>query len=52
MAGQYGNIRCTTRNHKLVGVDKENNLLLIEGSVPGANDGYVMIRKSKTAKVK
>ncbi|MFP4054046.1 MAG: 50S ribosomal protein L3 [Phycisphaerae bacterium] len=52
MAGQYGNTRCTTRNHKLVGVDKENNLLLIEGSVPGANGGYVMVRKSKTAKVK
>ena len=52
MAGHLGAVRVTSRNHKLVGVDRENNLLLIQGSVPGANGGYVMIRKSKTAKVK
>ena len=51
MAGHMGNERCTSRNHKLVGIDKENNLLLIKGSVPGANGGYVFVRTSKTAKV-
>ncbi len=51
MAGHYGHTRCTSRNHKLVGVDKENNLLLIKGSVPGSKNGYVIVRKSKTARV-
>ncbi len=50
MAGHMGNVKCTSRNHKLVAVDKENNLLLIKGSVPGANGGFVYIRASKTAK--
>jgi len=51
MAGHMGAARCTSRNHRLVSVDKENNLLLIKGSVPGPNGGYVFIRQSKTAKV-
>jgi len=49
MAGHMGAVRCTSRNHRLVGIDKENDLLLIKGSVPGANGGYLLIRKSKTA---
>ena len=52
MPGQMGAARCTTRNHKLVGIDKDNNLLLIKGPVPGANNGYVIVRISKTAKVR
>ena len=51
MAGHLGDARCTTRNHKLVRVDKENNLLLIKGAVPGAKGGYLIIRASKTAGV-
>ncbi len=51
MAGHMGAVRCTSRNHKLVGVDKENDLLLIKGSLPGANGGFLFIRESKTAKV-
>jgi large subunit ribosomal protein L3 len=50
MAGHMGHVRCTSRNHKLIGIDKENHLLLIQGSVPGANGGFVLIRASKTAK--
>ena len=52
MSGHMGTERVTSRNHQLVGIDKENNLLLIQGSLPGANGGHLMIRKSKTAKVK
>ena len=48
MAGQTGNKRITARCQTLVEVDTENNLLLIEGSVPGPNGGYVIVRKSKT----
>lgn len=51
MAGHMGNVRVTSRNHKLVRVDKDNNLLLIKGSVPGPSGGYVYVRVSKTAKV-
>jgi len=50
MSGHMGAARSTTRNHRLVRVDKENNLLLIKGAVPGSNDGYVVVRVSKTAK--
>ena len=52
MPGQLGGVRCTSRNHRLMGVDTENDLLLIKGSLPGANGGYLFVRKSRTAKVK
>jgi len=48
MAGHMGCTRKTTRNHKVVAVDTENNLLLIKGSVAGAGNGYVMMSKAKT----
>lgn len=48
MAGRMGGVRQTIRCQKLVAVDRENNLLLIHGAVPGPNDGYVFIRQSKT----
>ena len=51
MAGHMGAVSRTTRNHRLIGVDAENNLLLIKGALPGANGGFLFIRKSKTAKV-
>lgn len=46
MAGRYGAERVTTRNMKVAGVDKENNLILVNGAVPGPNGGYVMIRET------
>jgi len=50
MAGHMGAVRCTSRNHRLLRVDKENNLLLITGPVPGPIGGYVYVRVSKTAR--
>jgi len=47
MAGHMGSVKRTVRNHTLVGIDKEKNLLLVKGSVPGANGGLVMVRASK-----
>jgi len=44
MAGHYGNTRSTVRNLQVVGVDPENNLLLVRGAVPGPNGGFVVIR--------
>jgi large subunit ribosomal protein L3 len=40
----------TTRNLKVLRVDADNHLLIVEGSVPGAPAGYVLIRKAVAAK--
>jgi large subunit ribosomal protein L3 len=45
MAGHMGVERKTLLNLSVVQVDAEQNLLLIKGSVPGPNGGYVLIRK-------
>jgi len=52
MAGHMGADRVTSRNHKLVRVDAEKNLLLIKGALPGPNGGLLFVRKSITARVK
>lgn len=44
MPGQYGNAKTTVRNQKLVGVDAENNLLVLRGAVPGPKNGLVVVR--------
>ncbi len=46
MAGQYGNERVTVRNLKLVRIDKDNNLLLVYGAVPGPNGGLLIVRET------
>lgn len=48
MAGRMGGDRVTVRNLKVVGVIADSNLLLVEGSVPGAINGYLEIHKTKT----
>jgi len=45
MAGRMGGEQVTTKGLRVFAVDAENNLILIEGSVPGANDGLVLIYK-------
>lgn len=52
MAGHMGDDNVTSRNHKIVKIDSEKGLLLIKGTLPGANGSLVFIRKSITAKVK
>jgi large subunit ribosomal protein L3 len=50
MAGQYGSTKVTTLNLEVVEGDAERGLLLIKGSVPGANGGIVFVRNAvKTA---
>ncbi len=51
MAGQYGNVRITTQNLKIVKLLEDEDLILVEGSVPGSKNGFVILRdaiKSKT----
>jgi large subunit ribosomal protein L3 len=50
MHGHMGVDRVTTRNLKVLKVDAENNLIVVRGAVPGANGGYVLIRKAVAAK--
>ena len=50
MAGHMGADRVTIRNMKVLRVDAENNLLLLEGSVPGGPNSVVLIRKAIAAK--
>jgi large subunit ribosomal protein L3 len=47
MSGHMGHERVTVRNLRVLGVDKEDNLLVVEGSVPGPNGGYLVITKAK-----
>ncbi len=44
MAGHMGNKRCTTQTLELVRVDKERNLLLIKGAIPGAPGARVEVK--------
>ncbi|HAF28238.1 MAG TPA: 50S ribosomal protein L3 [Bacteroidales bacterium] len=45
MAGQTGNKKVKVLNLKVIKVIKENNLLVVKGSVPGANGSYLIIQK-------
>jgi large subunit ribosomal protein L3 len=49
-AGRMGGGRVTTRNLKVLRVDADNHLLIVEGSVPGAPTSYVVVRKAVAAK--
>jgi large subunit ribosomal protein L3 len=47
MSGHMGDETVTVRNLRVLGVDKEENLLVVEGAVPGARSGYLVITKAK-----
>jgi hypothetical protein len=46
MAGVMGSDRVTTQNLTVHAVDKERNLLLIKGAVPGPDGGLVFVRSA------
>ena len=47
MPGHMGHAQITVRNLRIRGIDLDDNLLLVEGAVPGPRDGYVLISKAK-----
>jgi large subunit ribosomal protein L3 len=49
-AGRMGGGRVTIHNLKVLRVDPENHLLVVEGGIPGAPTAYVIVRKAITAK--
>jgi large subunit ribosomal protein L3 len=48
MPGHFGTDQVTVRNLRIRGIDLDENLLMVEGAVPGAREGYVLISKAKT----
>ena len=46
MAGHMGADTVTVQNLRVIRVDTERNILLVEGSVPGPNNGIVMVRRA------
>src|SRR3954470_3912634 len=47
MPGHMGQVQRTTQNLEVIQVRETENLLLIKGSIPGAEGDYVVIRESK-----
>ena len=51
MAGQYGNVRITIQNLKVVKLLEDDDLILIQGSVPGSKNGIVLLRDAIKCKI-
>jgi large subunit ribosomal protein L3 len=52
MAGQMGNVRTTVQGLRVIRVEGERNLLLLNGGVPGGDNAIVLVRQSVKTKVK
>ena len=46
LPGQMGDERVTVKNLSVIETDKEHNLLIVKGAVPGAKGGYVFVKKT------
>jgi large subunit ribosomal protein L3 len=51
MAGHMGDERVTTLNLKVVRTDVERGLILVEGAVPGAKGGWILVRDAVKKKL-
>jgi large subunit ribosomal protein L3 len=51
MAGHLGDERVTTLNLKVVRTDVERGLILVEGAVPGAKGGWILVRDAVKKKL-
>ena len=51
MAGHMGDVQVTTQNLKVVSTDAERGLILIKGSVPGAEGSWVLVRDAVKRKL-
>jgi large subunit ribosomal protein L3 len=50
MPGHYGNERVTVQNIRVIDVKEEQNLILLQGGIPGARNGFVFIRSASKQK--
>ena len=46
MPGHMGNVRVTQQNLKVVGLRNEDNLILVQGAVPGPTGGILFLSKA------
>jgi large subunit ribosomal protein L3 len=44
MAGHMGTTRITTQNLKVVQIDEEQGFIMVKGTVPGADNGYLLVK--------
>jgi len=51
MAGRMGGNRITTTNLEVAAIDAEKNIIFVKGAVPGAINGFVMIKAGGELKV-
>ncbi|OHB67154.1 MAG: 50S ribosomal protein L3 [Planctomycetes bacterium RBG_13_60_9] len=48
MGGHMGDARVTAKNHVLVAIDEEKNLLVVKGTVPGPSGAYCIVKTAKS----
>jgi len=48
MAGHMGHEQVTSKNHVLVAIDEEKNLLIVKGTVAGPAGGYCVVKTAKS----
>ncbi len=51
MPGHMGSEKVTTKNLEVIEIKKDQNLLLVKGSVPGANGGYLVIKSDSAVRM-
>jgi large subunit ribosomal protein L3 len=51
MPGHLGDERVTTQNLKIVRTDADRGLILVEGAVPGAKGGWILVRDAVKKKL-
>jgi large subunit ribosomal protein L3 len=47
MPGHMGNKQITCRSLPVINIDRERNLLMLKGTVPGPNTGMILVREAK-----
>jgi large subunit ribosomal protein L3 len=47
MSGHMGDVQVTTKNHRVLAVDSERNLLIVKGAISGASGNYCVIKSAK-----
>lgn len=47
MPGHMGDVKCTKSNLQIVFMDLEKNIIGIRGSIPGANNGYIIMKQAQ-----
>ncbi len=44
MAGHMGTVRVTTQNLQVISVDEDRGFIMVKGAVPGADNGFVLVK--------